>query len=171
MRYYKTKLESSDLTEEQRETLEKTLQYARYAITLDPIFESIKTGLSSKKSSSDSILYGYKNNYVNTLQGAEKSCRENKINFPRGIIGNLEEKFFGKEEYKKYAGLFTFIVARHLKYNSTMSKFDKVFVANLLSYMLQIARSTGGDDDKCKQIRDEMRPNVKKLLDLVINGN
>lgn len=170
MYYYKTKLDSPDLPEEQRAALEKTLKYAEYAVTLEPIFESIKTRMDSKKSSSNSILYGYKNQFLNVMKAAEKACRSNNLSFPRGIITNIEEKFFGKDMYKNYPGLLAFIVARHIKFNSNMSKYDKVFLANLLSYMLQIARSDE-NDDKCKNLKDDMRPNVKKLLDLVINGN
>lgn len=170
MYYYKTKLESPDLPEDQRTALQKTLEYAQYAVTLEPIFKSIKVKMDAKKSSSESILYGYRNQYLNIMKAADKACRTNGLSFPRGIVTNIEEKFFGKEAYKKYDGLLAFIVARHIKYNSNMSKYDKVFIANLLSYMLQIARSNE-NDEKCKKLKEDMKPNVKKLLDLVINGN
>ena len=170
--YYNWKLNDPDTDETTRKNIEKTLQYVNYAITLEPIKNDLNA-LLKKKGSLQSVMYNFRHQSSRIVDDADKACKSMGITFPYALISNMEAKFFGSEKYEKYKYLFTFLIARHVRYYGNNSNlYDKIFLTQLFSNLVYITRSS--DDplnkaDGTSKLKAKMKPYVQELLDLVIN--
>lgn len=159
----KKKIEDASLTDKQRKQFEEQLKYMEYSYTLTPIIENVRKQIESKGSSS--ILHGYRNNSANVLAAAINICKEKGILFPFQMYDNIEKKLLG-DKYKPYNNLFSFLIARYIKYRKNeLTDNEKIFLTNLNSHLVVLKRAK--DLSKVEKTASRLTKAIDELLGLV----
>ena len=170
--YYNWKLNDPDTDETTKHNIEKTLESVNNAISLEPIKKDLNA-LLKKKGTLQSVMYNFRNQSSRIIDDANKACKSIGITFPYALISNMEAKFFGPDKYDKFKFLFTFLIARHVRYyGSNATIYDKIFLSQLFSNLVYITRSSDdplNNKDGSSKLKAKMKPYVQELLDLVIN--
>lgn len=161
--YINSKIRDSETTPEARAKYEKKLQYIDYSYTLQPLIDSLTKQIEAK--GNQSILYGYKNNSTDVLTTAINVCKNHGIQFPFQMFDRVEEVLLG-DKYKDYPNLFSFLLARYIKFiKNTMTDNDKLFLSNLHSHLVIIKRTK--DLSKVEKTASRLKISIDKVLELV----
>jgi hypothetical protein len=168
--FFQKKLDDPNLPDADKQAVRNMLTAAEKAITLEPIYKELEAQCK-KQGNLRSVLYNFSNRADAFAKAAYNGCKRIGITFPTEFISNIEEKLFG-EDYKKYKYLFSFLVARYIKYKDhSLDQYDKVFLSHLFANVVQIARSSDiPEQDNCKELKAKFKPYLKKTLDLVIQN-
>lgn len=168
--YYKTKMEEEGLTEEEKESIRKTLEYTEYGYDLTPLIKNLDLQIKRQNGDVKSLIYGFRHNAKDTMVAANKILSANRLTFPVAALSNIEQALFG-DKYKDYKFLTIYMLARWIKYrNNDIDRYDKVFISQMISNIVRISRAKTEEQKKnCSMIIEKMKPNIEKFLRLIID--
>jgi hypothetical protein len=159
--FMKKKAQSPDVTPEQKEEFEKTLQYKHMARTMSPIIKSIESGIN-KAGGRDSLLHGFYRDNERTLNAAIEIAHRVHIVFPFHLMNGLDAKMFG-DRYAKYKNIYVYLFARYIKYKKdNISVYDRIFLSELFSHIVVLNRP--GAEEKYPGLYKDIKISLEKLL-------
>ncbi len=156
---FKEKMESQELTVEERERIQRVIRLKEDAITLKPIYDFIKQDMDQGRRTS--LIHAFKNRFEDTIKKSEKYALQNGFQIYFNLFDGIEEMF----GYDDYRNLFVYVFARYIKYNQEkMSRLDNAFIAQIIQNLILL---------KNKQIQEPKKTNfinaIKSILDLIVN--
>ena len=166
--YLEKKANDPSVPEEARVSIRTTLRYSNYAVTLEPLMESLKAQCQKNKNLV-SLVHNFRNKSADITVQAYKCCKSIGITYPHELICNVEKKLF-PGQYPKFEYLFSFLIARYIKFKAdSFNKYEKIFLTQLFSNIVQIMRSPDDPEkDNCKELKEKMKPHIKEVLDYVV---
>lgn len=168
--YYNKKLESPNVPEKEKEAIRKTLEYTDYGYNLKPLIDSLEAQIKKQKGDVGSLMYGFRHNAKDMMVTANKILAANRLTFPVAALSNIERALFG-DKYSEYKYLTIYILARWIKYRgNSIDTYDKVFISQFISNIVRISRAKTDDEKKkCSYIIEKTKPNIEKLLRLIVD--
>lgn len=160
-------LKRDDISPLARQKLEDIVKYDNAGITLDFLITEIKD-LISRKGNASSLLFGYRNNYVEVSSKAEKVLTTKFAHYKYDAsmmkFFDFEKRFF--PEYAKYNNLFMFIIFRYIKAN--YEKFDTNWMITIGELLTQMGFLTKPEAERpaCSK---EFEESFRTVMSLVIN--
>ena len=166
--WIKEQLAKEDVSPKAKEYLQKVQDADDAGINLQFLFDEIEK-LVRKKGNSDSLFYGYRNNF-NTVAhkaGSVLASKFSKYNYHISFtrFWDIESKHFQHEIGEEYNNLFMFIMFRFIK--SNYEKFNNFWMITLGEIVTQLAYLAKNPDER-PESNNEFRENVVKLLKYVI---
>lgn len=160
-------LERKDISPLARTALEKIVNADNEGISLKFLIDEIKD-LIARKGNSESLLFGYRNNYAEVAAKADKVLKtkfaQYKYDAAMSKFFDFEKRFF--PEYAKYNNLFMFIIFRYIK--SNYEKFDTNWMITIGEILTQLGFLTKKEEDRpaCSK---EFEESFRAVMSLVIN--
>lgn len=160
-------LQRDDISPLARQKLEEIVKSDNAGISLDFLIKEIQD-LIGRKGNASSLLFGYRNNYVEVATKAEKilttKFAQYKYETAMTKFFDFEKRFF--PEYEKYNNLFMFILFRYIKAN--YEKFDSNWMITIGEILTQLGFLTKPETDRppCSK---EFEEAFRTVMSLVIN--
>lgn len=162
-------LKREDLSDSLRDQLQKTLNADNRGIELEFLKKEIRE-LISRKGNADSLMYGYRNNFVDTARKASAvlSSKFSKYNYHLALVKfyDLEKRLFPDQYGEKYNNLFMFILFRFIKAN--YEKFDNFWMITIGEIVTQLGLMLKNESEKSKSTNDFIK-NFHEVMQLVVN--
>lgn len=161
-------LKRDDLSDTLREQLQKTLDADNLGISLDFLKKEIRD-LITRKGNADSLLWGFKNNFVETARKATAvlASKFARYNYHLSLMKfhDLETRLFQDKYGEKYNNLFMFIMFRYIKAN--YGRFDKFWMITIGEVVTQLGYLIKEGIER-PATSEEFSKNMQEVLDLVI---
>lgn len=162
-------LKREDLSDALREQLQKTLDADNRGIELEFLKKEIRE-LISRKGNADSLLYGYRNNFVETARKASAvlSSKFSKYNYHLALVKfyDLEKRLFPEQYGEKYNNLFMFILFRFIKAN--YEKFDNFWMITIGEIVTQLGLMMKEEPNQPSSTKEFLK-NFHEVMQLVVN--
>jgi len=163
MEYFKVKMNSDKTPEEQKKEYQKRMLYKSYARTLEPIIKSFSDQIA-KKNGRDSLLYGFKNKRVETLNAAIEIAKAHHFSFPFNMLQELDVKLTDGK-YKKYRNLLIYLIARYIKYKrNDLTHYDIIFLTDLHAILIVLNRPEA--EKRYPDLYLQLQTSVNEVLSL-----
>lgn len=161
-------LKRDDLSDTVRRQLEKTLDADNRGITMDFLKQNLEDVIQ-RKGSADSIMYGFKNNFVAVGESASKilatKFAKYKYHLSFGKFYDIETRVLGYPEDTKYKNLFMFLLFRFIRHN--YEKFDSFWMITIGEILTQLGFLFKSEEERPASSK-EFEKNLREILDMVI---
>lgn len=156
-----------DISPLARQKLQEIVDADNSGVNLDFLINEIKE-LISRKGDAKSLIFGYRNNYLEVATKAEKVLKtkfaQYKYEASMAKYFDFEKRFF--PEYEKYNNLFMFILFRYIK--SNYEKFNSNWMITIGELLTQMGFITKPEEERpaCSK---EFEEAYRTVMSLVIN--
>ncbi len=166
--YFERKMASDTVTEEERKNFSETVQWKKYARTMQPIIDDLKEQ-RERKGTLSGVRSGFFKMNENVLTTAINVAQKNGFSFPFQQLAELDGKLIKEGKYdKKWRNLIVFLIARYIKYHAaTMTPSKKIFLTSMNSYLVLLNLPDG--IQRYPDLADDIRKAITTMYDLVLN--
>jgi len=156
---FKEKALDLNLTDAERDRIQRIIQVKDDAISLDPIYNSVKAEINVGRRRS--MINAFQTRFKDTIKKAEQYAARNNFHVYFQLFDGIEDKF----GYGEFKNLFAYLFARYIKFNANrLTKVDNAFIAQVTQNLIMLKKNQLPTD-----IRHKFVERIKEIEDLLIH--